>query len=148
MNGIRHARLNAGMTQRELTDMTGVSISLVEHDGCEPINTKVYLCLSLALHVPIDDLLKTYPEDDDLHIFSALVGKEGNLVYNYVKSRRLTCRELGKRMGVSYELARQLCSRDPASKYIENLAQYEGISAEEFYKKYGEMSEDKTINDL
>lgn len=145
MNGFKHARLVSGLTQKEISKLTGihpVEIVTLERDGKEAKCTKIYLLWSDATHVPIDDLLKTYPDDEDLHIFSALSGKDENIVYRYAKERRLTCRELGKRMGISHELARQLCSRDPAEKYLESLAEYEGLSVNEFLEQYGGISRD------
>ncbi len=140
MNGFRHARLVSGLTQKEISVLTGihpVEIVTLERGGYEAKCANIYLRWSEATGISIDDLLKSYPDDEDLHIFSALSGKDENIVYRYAKERRLTCRELGKRMGVSHELARQLCSRDPAEKYLKRLAEYEGLSVKAFCTQYG-----------
>ena len=140
MNGFKHARLVSGLTQKEISELTGihpVQIVTIERDRHTPQCTETYLKWSDATGVPIDEILKSFPNDADLHIFSALSGKDENVVYRYAKEQRLTCRELGKRMGVSHELARQLCSRDPAEKYLASLAEYEGLSVKAFCTKYG-----------
>lgn len=140
MNGFKHARLLSGLTQKELSALTGihpVAIVTLERGGCEAKCANIYLRWSDATGVTIDDLLKSFPDDAGLHIFSALSGKDENIVYCYAKEKRLTCRELGKRMGVSHELARQLCSRDPDDKYLKCLAEYEGLSVKAFCTRYG-----------
>ena len=140
MNGLKRARLLAGLTQENLSALTGihpVKVSTVEREGYEPKCVDTYLKWSEATEVPIDDLLKTYPDDEDLRIFSALSGNDDNIVYRYAKERRLTCRELGKRMGASHELARQLCHRDPERRHLEALAAYEGMPVKEFCAKFG-----------
>ena len=139
MNGFKHARLLSGLTQKEISALTGihpVEIVTLERGGYEAKCANIYLRWSDATGVPIDEILKSFPDDEDLHIFSALSGKDENIVFRYAKEQRLTCRELGKRMGVSHELARQLCSRDPDDKYLKCLAEYEGLSVKAFCAQY------------
>lgn len=100
--------------------------------------------LAAALGVPMDELLRTYPDDalsaGDHPSYPPRAQRPGNLLERYRRAKNLTCEELAVRLGVgSRQAAQQACvSPTPSKKHLLRLAELEGVTAEEFTHRYQE----------
>ena len=145
MNGIKYWRLKNRMTLAELSDCADITITTVrylEKKVRDTTTVDIYVRISDALGVTVDDLLIEY-SDDALQDGDRPVSKHGgtkliNCIAMYRKTENLTLQQLAARMGVSSrERARQICNTPmPSRKNLLKLAEYENLSLQEFEVRY------------
>ena len=149
MNGVKYYRIKNGMTQNELIRRSGISqwaLWRMEHTGRESglhgLMPEYYLRLREVLGVTVDELLREdLPEVEDnvrvRNMRSSSSDCNENCLAIYRQRHRLTLRELADILHVSHESVR-LASQTTGvpQKYISRLAEYEGLSENEFQNKY------------
>ena len=147
ITGIDFWRRQRRLSIQALAQMTGIGIAklrdLAKGTNKRNTPTSVYMDLSKALDIDVDDLLKIYPESEleGMGSFCSYDSKTDNLnncVAVYRRRKGLTYAQLAARWGAaSLESGREACSRaEPRPAHVKALAAYEGISEEEFRRKY------------
>ncbi len=145
MNGIKYFRCKNRMTLSDLDRASGVNISTISklEKKIEPTTSlDIYVRIASALSVTLDDLLIDYDDEtlqDCDHPTAKRKSKNiNNCLEAYRRYENLTFQQLGVRMGgLSRQRAQMICAADlPNRKALELLAQYEGISLEEFEQRY------------
>ena len=145
INGIEYYRRKRGMSIRALAEKSELSVpyvrSLLHGKGCETA-LRQYMRLSNALGTPIDTLLPNYDENE-LDVgryctYGSQTEDRGNCITVYRHRKGLSYRQLALRMGcATRESGRQACMHAvPKEKHLRALAAYEGISPEEFCRRY------------
>ncbi len=147
MNGIRYYRIKKGLSQRELSKLSGVCIPTVVNmeqmthpHGIYGYN---YLKVQEVLNVSMDDLIRDdFPDNESGEPLSvpypSRTENPDNCITKYRRDNSLTFQALAHRMGVtSKECARKACSATlPLQKHLKALAAYEGISVGTFIDKH------------
>ena len=150
MNGIEFFRRSRGMSTRELAEKSDLSLPYLrglirgkEHDTA----LNIYVRLSDALGVRVDDLLMNFDESElDVGTYNSYeyrTENPDNCIASYRSEKGLSYRELALRMGLtSREAGRIACKHTvPREKHLRALAAYEGISPEEFCRRYSAEDE-------
>lgn len=143
MLGIKYYRLMENRTQEDMAAMLGIGAPLyisLEKDKDTPHKASLYIDLSRIFGVSVDDLIKEYPDEMLASKHNAIPKQRVpvNSIGVYLQVNNHTLRSMGCLLGVSYESVRVICARsEVAQKYIQRLADIEGISKDEFEKKYG-----------
>lgn len=145
MTGIRYYRKKNKLAVYELSELSHVSKATI-HSLEETINPatslSIYLRLSGALNVTLDELLDDYDPaqlgDGDRHAYGGRQKPARNPIAVYRQDENLSLQQLAGRMGVgSREWARRVCDEKIASsKLLRRLAEYEGVSEDEFLRRY------------
>ena len=149
MNGVKYHRLLSGTKIATLAEITGLSVGTVKNmqrpNKANRVSASSYSKVANVLNVPIDELLKEgYPESGvGVHIRALYPSRTGNVrnhIFIYRKEKNMSCQQLADILGLtSRERARQLCStKVSAKKHLETLAKREGLSIEEFKRKYSQ----------
>ena len=149
MNGVAYYRIKRGLSKPELSELANVNLGTIfayeNPENPSRGNGYTYLRLSDALGVPIDELVREdFPDIPDPTTtgkpqFSRTANPE-NIITRYRDENNLTFAELSKRFGItSREGARKACKAEVANEnHISALATYEGITPEEFIRKYNQ----------
>ena len=143
MNASKHYRIKKGLTQKQLSALSGINIATLnalEHPNPKTMRTvgySTYIKLSDALEIPIDELLR-----DDLPDIRPMRPSNSECPNNcltiYRRRHHLTLREMASLLDISYETLRLVCrAPEVPGKYIERLAALSGISFNEFFQCYG-----------
>lgn len=145
MNGIGFYRRKNKLAVYELQNLSHVSAATI-HTLETKINPQsplsIYFRLAEALNVTLDELLDDYDpallKDGDRHAYGRKPKPAGNVIAVYRWEENLSLQQLADRMGVtSREWARRICGRSDASpKMLKRLIGFEGISEEEFMRRY------------
>lgn len=152
MNGVKYYRMKMGLSLKQLSVLSGVNMATItemekgggKYSGIYSAN---YLKIRGVLAVTVDELLR-----DDLPDVEAgsrvrvmrqsRTGNVHSCLNWYRFSHMLTLDDMAARIGVSREYARVLCAAEvPSEKYIQVLANHEGISPTEFIKRYSPPEE-------
>lgn len=145
MNGIKYHRLKKGISQRELSRLSGVCIPTIAAMEQMTIPHGIYgynyLKVQAILDATLDDLIRDDHPDDEFSESVPLPSKTenpDNCITKYRNDKNLTFQTLAYRIGVTTkERARQICAKaTPSQKHIIALSMYEGISVETFVDKY------------
>lgn len=153
MNGIRYYRIEKGMTQHELAALAGVSIativSMEQMERPHGIYTYNYKKVRDVLGIPLDELIRNdFPDREDAGYasvpYASRTENPNNCISEYRREKKLSFQKLAERLGAtSRECGRKACVPDiPLEKHIQTLAAYEGISVEEFIRRYSPKQED------
>lgn len=146
MNGVEYYRRVRGMSISELADISGISevtISKMEHKA-ESVTMKTAFRIATALSVTIDQLLELHEEEETWYYsmranFKSVTTNPNNCLERYRTKKHITFQTLATRIGNSTrEAGRLACRREmPLLKHVQAVADYEGISVDEFMGKYG-----------
>lgn len=145
MNGIKYYRCKNRMTVSDLGRASGVNLTTISRleKKIEPTSSlDLYIRLSEALGVTVDDLLIEYDggtlRDGDHPTAKRQTQKITNCIDFYRREENLTFQQLAARMGgVSRQRAKEVCTAEkPSLKTMALLAEHEGISREEFERRY------------
>ena len=147
ITGIDFWRRQRRLSIQALAQMTGIGIAklrdLAKGTNKRNTPTSVYMDLSKALAADVDDLLKIYPESEleglgNYCSYASKTDSPRNCIAVYRRQKGLTYEQLAALWGSPCrESGREACARaEPRPKHIKALAAYEGISEEEFRRKY------------
>ena len=145
MTGVGYWRCKRRLSRIALAERSGVStntLRLMEDGVCPTTKLSIYMDVARALDVPIDELARIYAEEDleigDRPVSWQKTQRDVNCIAVYRRVRNLTHQQLAERLGAhSREWSRQVCSKPrPNQKSLLILAKYEGITVEEFERRY------------
>ena len=155
MIGLAYYRIQRDLSRREFAKQVGTTEGSVrtyeerlapQGRGC----SSLWLTFSDYFGVSVEELLKSdYPDIPDRNnqmlYRKSRTANPSNPVTVYYRTHRLSYRELAELLGkTSRECGRKACAAQQASrKHIRTLAKYEGISEEEFIRKYSNEKEGK-----
>ena len=151
ITGINYWRRRRGLSVQALAKMTGIHVSkirdLEQGRAKHQPSLNDYNRLAKALGVTIDDLIETHRESElegrgNFSSYNSRTDDLNNCVAVYRRQKGLTYVQLAARWGAaSLECGRKACSRaKPSPKHVKALAKYEGITEEEFCRKYSGMA--------
>ena len=145
MTGVEYWRCKRRLSRSALVKRSGVSektLHRMEEGVCPTTKLSIYMDVARALDVPIDELARIYAEEDlesgDRPACRQKAQRDVNCIAVYRRVRNLTHQQLVERLGAhSREWSRQVCSNPrPNKKALLILAKYEGITVEEFERRY------------
>ena len=145
MNGIKYFRCKNRMRVYDLACASDVSVRTITklEKKLEPTTSlDIYVRIASALSVTLDDLLIDYDDetlqDCDHPTVKRKSSKISNCIEVYRQEENLTFQQLAARMGgFSRQWAKEVCTAEkPSRKTIVLLAAQEGISLEEFERRY------------
>ena len=146
MLGIKYYRLMENRTQEDMAATLGIGAPLyisLEKDKDTPHKASLYMDLSRIFGASVDDLIREYPDEilASKHNAKPKQHEPVNCIGVYMQINNHTLRSMRGLLGVSYQMVRVICARsEVAQKYIQKLADVEGISKDEFEQKYGQDS--------
>lgn len=145
MTGCRYWRLKRRMTLQEVAQRSGRSAATILHmERSLSLTTSSMIVADLArvLGVTMDELMTTYPDDALVEGDHPLrqVAVEGNLLGRYRVAHNLTYQELAARLGQSSKQHAQIVCNypQPPQRTLIRLAEHEGITVDEFVRRYME----------
>lgn len=147
ITGVEYYRRKRRMKQKELSQITGVSVCAIDAWGkdaaaLESAYVSRLLKLADALGVTMDQLCAAYPtcrlKAGDKPVRGSAQECPTNCITVYRRCKNLTFDALAQRMGLTTrEAARINCiRREPREEYIRALAEYEQIPVVEFLELY------------
>lgn len=146
MTGLEYHRRIQGVSISALSVSSGISkitIMKMERDP-ENVTRDTAIKIADALGVSVDQLLEIHAEEETVHFslrtsVQSATSNPDNCLERYRREKHITFQTLAKRCGnTTKEAGRIACRRDsPLLKHIQAVADFEGISVEEFNKKYG-----------
>lgn len=145
VNGIAYYRRKKRMSKAGLASASGLSWECI--NGCEALDSvdnccmDTILAIATALEVTVDQLLETHDAGEltraDKAFFPGAQNELSNPIAVYRTRENLTFRELAQRLETSPWGANLICRRDEVNdKYIRQLAEWEGLSPEQFLALY------------
>ena len=146
MLGIKYYRLMENRTQEDMAATLGIGAPLyisLEKDKDTQHKASLYIDLSRIFGASVDDLIREYPDEilASKHNAKPKQHEPVNCIGVYMQINNHTLRSMRGLLGVSYQMVRVICARsEVAQKYIQKLADVEGISKDEFEQKYGKDS--------
>ncbi len=146
MLGIKYYRLMENRTQEDMAATLGIGAPLyisLEKDKDTQHKASLYMDLSRIFGASVDDLIREYPNEilASKHNAKPKQHEPVNCIGVYMQINNHTLRSMRGLLGVSYQMVRVICARsEVAQKYIQKLADVEGISKDEFEQKYGKDS--------
>lgn len=146
ITGMEYYRREHRLNKCDLAKRTGLEVSrlegLLDIRKIQNIQIAAVMKASSALGVTADELIMSRDESEleDFKRYRVTQNKNpGNCISNYRLEKRYTLEHLGKLMGgMTREGARRVCDLPiPPQKYLQRLAEYEGMTASDFEERYG-----------
>ena len=146
VTGVKYWRFKRHITRKSLAKQSGIvemTLKDMEEDFFFSRPSCFYMRIAAALNVTVDDLAQSYPVSmlaaGDRYVRKSTSANPNNCLAVYKMVHHLNNEQMANLLGLAgRESARKVCERDvPQEKYVKRLAQYEGISEEEFIFRYG-----------
>ena len=145
--GIEFFRRKQRISVTELSKRSGIAYDVLRRmirDRRRLLNAPTHYFTRLAdvLGTSIEALTQEYSEselaDGDRTAYPSHTGHQDNCIAIYRDVMGLSLEQLGQRMGnKTKECARQACAaKEPKEAHIKVIADYEGITPEEFRRRY------------
>lgn len=150
MTGVRYWRMKFHLSEETLSKKSDVSVVRIrgmEAGYLDDVELKNYIRIADTLEVSIADLWAEYPEDalepgDRVQSNTRTRTENINCFGVYRQEKNLSLQQLANMFGItSRERARQVCagknlSDESFRKYLNCLAEREGVGPEEFLARY------------
>lgn len=146
MIGVEFYRRKARLSRPELAEKAGIPLASVislENNDRRSSRFVLYVAVSDALGIPVDELLGEYDEATLLPGDHRVCKNKNhgapttNCIAEYRRVENLSLDQLGSLLGISRQMAHKLCNRSwSQDKAVNLLAAHEGISTEDFMVRY------------